>query len=329
MGFKGGTGTPVYLEDSYLKDKDYLEMLSTADSMAELMSKIPKEKKLPTQKEYNKIRDRYELIDKEVYPRMDAKFSDILEKKYNDVDTIDPFDRGPMELMLMDKETRDKEKEFSKLDEDIMAVVKELGLDYDKLDRNYKPNDAVKNAGGGRMDFSNGTDRPDDEFLKIPKDDFKRIMDEFIKDQKTQEELRKKKAMGGRIGFSDGSPGYWEQAQELFDQVGGEEATGLTLIDFANKYLSLDRNNKAMGGSMGSEVPIRRNQGGITELDYRNTGGFVPIGVKEKEDDVPAMLSKNEFVFTADAVRNAGGGDVNKGAQKMYNTMKSLENKVV
>ena len=65
------------------------------------------------------------------------------------------------------------------------------------------------------------------------------------------------------------------------------------------------------------------------ELDYRNTGGFVPIGVKEKADDVPAMLSKNEFVFTADAVRAAGGGSVNKGAQKTYNLMKSLENKVV
>ena len=81
--------------------------------------------------------------------------------------------------------------------------------------------------------------------------------------------------------------------------------------------------------AMGSEVPVRNNQGGITELDYRNTGGFVPIGVKEKADDVPAMLSKNEFVFTADAVRAAGGGSMNKGAQKMYGLMKSLENKVV
>jgi hypothetical protein len=36
-------------------------------------------------------------------------------------------------------------------------------------------------------------------------------------------------------------------------------------------------------------------------------------------------LSKNEFVFTADAVRAAGGGSVQKGAQKMYNTMKQLE----
>jgi hypothetical protein len=68
------------------------------------------------------------------------------------------------------------------------------------------------------------------------------------------------------------------------------------------------------------------NLGGM-EMDLRG-GGFVPIGAKEKADDVPARLSKNEFVFTADAVRAAGGGSVDKGADKMYATMKALENKV-
>jgi hypothetical protein len=107
-------------------------------------------------------------------------------------------------------------------------------------------------------------------------------------------------------------------------------------MDEARRQQIIDlfmRDNAATGGrmgyAMGSEVPVRRNEGGITELDYRNTGGFVPIGVKEKADDVPAMLSKNEFVFTADAVRAAGGGSVQKGAQKMYNTMKMLEGKLV
>jgi hypothetical protein len=82
--------------------------------------------------------------------------------------------------------------------------------------------------------------------------------------------------------------------------------------------------------AMGSEVPVRENQVGVSEMDFRQTGGFVPpIGVKEKADDIPAMLSNNEFVFTADAVRAAGGGSVNKGAQKMYTLMKQLEGKVV
>ena len=61
------------------------------------------------------------------------------------------------------------------------------------------------------------------------------------------------------------------------------------------------------------------------EKDYRETGGFVDMGRMERADDVPARLSKNEFVFTADAVRNAGEGDIDKGAEVMYNMMKNLE----
>ena len=88
----------------------------------------------------------------------------------------------------------------------------------------------------------------------------------------------------------------------------------------------------ANGGRIGFEygsMPMgepRKNPAGIMELDYRAKGGFVPpIGIKEKADDIPAMLSNNEFVFTADAVRNAGGGDVDQGAQRMYSLMKNLE----
>ena len=73
---------------------------------------------------------------------------------------------------------------------------------------------------------------------------------------------------------------------------------------------------------------MRANKAGVMERDYRDKGGFVPVGIKEKADDVPAMLSKNEFVFTADAVRGAGNGSVEKGAQKMYDTMKNLEKRV-
>ena len=62
------------------------------------------------------------------------------------------------------------------------------------------------------------------------------------------------------------------------------------------------------------------------EMDLRK-GGFVPLGKREKADDVPARLSKNEFVFTAKAVRNAGGGDVRKGAKRMYKIMNQLEAK--
>jgi len=85
----------------------------------------------------------------------------------------------------------------------------------------------------------------------------------------------------------------------------------------------LMRANYALGS-----MPTKEESGlgGLPiEADMRYTGGFMPYGAKEKADDVPARLSKNEFVFTADAVRAAGGGSVQKGAQKMYNTMKQLE----
>tara|TARA_R100000655_G_scaffold132_4_gene663 strand:- start:6578 stop:8002 length:1425 start_codon:yes stop_codon:yes gene_type:complete len=77
---------------------------------------------------------------------------------------------------------------------------------------------------------------------------------------------------------------------------------------------------------------VKRAGGGIMDMggmekDYRFSGGFVPIGEYERKDDVPARLSKNEFVFTADAVRAAGGGSVQKGAKRMYDTMKNLEAK--
>jgi hypothetical protein len=88
---------------------------------------------------------------------------------------------------------------------------------------------------------------------------------------------------------------------------------------------SAEDNAMQAAGVMG--LPLNQNPAGITELDLRETGGFIPpVGVKEKADDIPAMLSNNEFVFTADAVRGMGDGDVNKGAQRMYDMMKRLEN---
>jgi hypothetical protein len=91
---------------------------------------------------------------------------------------------------------------------------------------------------------------------------------------------------------------------------------------------------KELMGEKASMSPERTmaNEGGLmnlggNEMDLRG-GGFVPLGAKEKADDVPARLSKNEFVFTADAVKAAGGGDVDRGANLMYKTMKNLESRV-
>ena len=92
---------------------------------------------------------------------------------------------------------------------------------------------------------------------------------------------------------------------------------------------NLKKPNMAMGIYLfKARSPFKiKNEGGknVMELDYRDTGGFVPIGIKERADDVPAMLSKNEFVLTADAVRGIGNGDVEKGAETLYGIMKQAE----
>jgi hypothetical protein len=117
-------------------------------------------------------------------------------------------------------------------------------------------------------------------------------------------------ANGGRIGYQEGGIG------DLIKQTTQQAYFGTPMMAMGGR----------MGYAMGKEVPTRENQAGVKELDYRDTGGFVPpIGIKERADDIPAMLSNNEFVFTADAVRNAGGGDENLGAQRMYTLMKQLE----
>ena len=107
----------------------------------------------------------------------------------------------------------------------------------------------------------------------------------------------------------------YQIALDMIDEGGGNAMGGLP--------------NNRMDLALGTKpTPEESGLGGLPiEADMRYTGGFMPYGEKEKADDVPARLSKNEFVFTADAVRAAGGGSVQKGAQKMYNTMKQLEAK--
>jgi hypothetical protein len=125
--------------------------------------------------------------------------------------------------------------------------------------------------------------------------------------------------------------------QRTFSDEEDEEAAIAAQVeqDIAGFQQDMNRTNYAMGsdpeqnaieaaGIMG--LPLNQNPAGVTELDLRETGGFIPpVGVKEKADDIPAMLANNEFVFTADAVRGMGDGNVNKGAQRMYDMMKKLE----
>ena len=145
--------------------------------------------------------------------------------------------------------------------------------------------------------------------------------------------------------------GMAERGGRLIDPLTGEEGTPQSMranienakIEAGGDPIKLAALNQKYNNMLFTNLPyenyatyaqggrIRAEEGGLMNLggmekDYRAEGGFVPIGKAEKADDVPARLSVNEFVFTADAVRNAGGGDIDKGAEVMENMMKNLEN---
>ena len=112
-----------------------------------------------------------------------------------------------------------------------------------------------------------------------------------------------------------------KQKQNLLQQE-EEEGLDIAAIRGGEPYRLLAEGGKAEPVAK-KTMPLLDMDG--MEKDYRETGGFVEMGRMERADDVPARLSKNEFVFTADAVRNAGDGNIDKGAEVMYNMMKNLE----
>jgi hypothetical protein len=187
-------------------------------------------------------------------------------------------------------------------------------------------------ANGGRMGFADGGD-DDDE-------------DESIR-SKALGALYQKLAMGGSAGLP---PVTMQTEGQDTQSFGDDESTGMPqatptmqnqmpmrqpMMDprMQNQMMMAQRGNPMMNrGMMSMQQPprIMAQEGGMMDMggmekDYRNEGGFVPIGEYERKDDVPARLSKNEFVFTADAVRNAGGGDIDRGAEIMENMMENLE----
>jgi hypothetical protein len=227
------------------------------------------------------------------------------------------------------------------------------------LNRNMK-------AGGGRMGYDDGTPDPTytgnnmedlPRGLQIDTTTSNPIPNDAP--QKEVSEVAKIMLGPGRSGIGEPEDGTMKGYQffrtqylpkkvtEIAENYGMKESEVLTMIrEEMMKYIdapeSLEKPKMAYGGRInrayGSDelveqasgiegLDININPKGVKELDLRETGGFIPpVGVKEKADDIPAMLSNNEFVFTADAVRAAGGGSVNKGAQIMYDTMKKLEN---
>jgi len=149
-------------------------------------------------------------------------------------------------------------------------------------------------------------------------------------------------AIGAGAGYKLGSGQQPNESDEDFAKRQQDEVNPLITyygrnLQIKNPYFYQKFGAKnpfetaAQGGIMGYRgggsmvPPARQIEGGVIELDARKTGGYIPYGKKERHDDVPAMLAKDEFVFTSRAVKAAGNGDAKRGAAKMYALMKQLE----
>ena len=216
-----------------------------------------------------------------------------------------------------------KQNVISKTDE-IRSAIEESGV-LDDLDLKaqggrigYRYGQGVESVPTDQMEAIKGQTAGPDWFTRRVQDlmQFEGLSYEEASDQAYEEGPAggTDYAQGGRIGFADGTPkmpkvdtdNILKKLEKFIKEREGYE----------DAIFRSERIDAQEGGLM--------NLGGM-EKDYRQEGGFVPIGGQEKADDVPARLSKNEFVFTADAVRNAGGGDIDAGAEVMENLMEHLE----
>ena len=217
----------------------------------------------------------------------------------------------------------------------------------------YQPN-----ADGGRIGYANGmmVEDEEEEFIRTGAGQRMRPRQAFLNmgggagnaqaEQMLMAEFVKYKNKGGTLSFEQFVKAVMQQQQAPegagMEQpepvmmaanggpVPGSEVAGYTTPAGYNKFDYRSggvpvRVGAQEGGIMEPEEASEMIDMGGMEKDYRNEGGFVAMGGKERADDVPARLSKNEFVFTADAVRNAGGGDIDKGAEVMENLMNNLE----
>jgi len=208
------------------------------------------------------------------------------------------------------------------------------------IDLGFSPEDAAKKAREAFDDMSQGQGIQGTQVASGYKNDIEEMYEQYVFEMEEQglqpmdfaAFLRQAKAgmaSGGRVNYAGGGASYNSSGRYSYlinkynkgIPLSPSEADELEMLEMT--YADQSRNlDMADGGIMNRNL---LNTG--MDKDMRG-GGFIPEGTKEKADDVPARLSKNEFVMTADAVRAAGGGSINEGAKRMYDTMHKLEAKV-
>jgi len=235
-------------------------------------------------------------------------------------------------------------------DLNIMDLMRDQGIEYGEQVSAPGPKDGYDDI--ARQLFGKGYKDLTPEELELFQEELERLMNKFRSRMDDE-------------GIMQMASGYKTDIEEMYEQYVFEmEEQGLQPMSFSEflaqaragmkdggkvrrrkKGEPMDDDGEKPGPSLFPKVPkgeffldkmpkpkkmdgiMQAADGGIMEKDMRG-GGFIPEGSKERADDVPARLSKNEFVMTADAVRAAGGGSVNKGAKRMYDMMYSLEGKV-
>jgi hypothetical protein len=223
-------------------------------------------------------------------------------------------------------------------DEEIAEIAYDSDKFYDKMGYDpaeYKKGGRVNRAGGGMMMASADMDIPIQDLAEDfeitfgrPAESIEELKDYYRKKYEFNGDTSSSENNGiGKMADMDYREFIYDASRDNFandmfgkdyDDLTPEEAEEIDIIieiELGKKQVAPERMMAAEGGLM--------NLGG-REMDLRG-GGFVPMGKAERADDVPARLSKNEFVMTADAVRAAGGGSVQKGADLMYDQMKQLE----
>jgi len=210
---------------------------------------------------------------------------------------------------------------------DNRGTFKRDSSDYDKLSPEKQAYiEAFLNSDEGQLFLKPGKIKfPTNK--KMREHNKKITLEDFNEDRNPLELLLgidyENRAKGGRIGYKGGANRVSELLILRDEKIGkGEDVSDIE----AEIFQLTGKTFRSVGGI--SDVPtgqMRKNNAGVVERDYRDEGGFVPVGIKERADDVPAMLSKNEFVMTADAVRGIGNGSVEEGSKKLYNTMKQAE----
>jgi len=240
-------------------------------------------------------------------------------------------DNGIMEVIKVDAEVdKDGDKEEMSMEEFVEMMKGGEGNDIDDsldyaqqglgmLQGDVKPMPMMRFADGGDVEIDFGGIREAVENSPMSNE---RVVQMYVSDSAGVIPLKGGEAVKGRTMDMMAIGAIEPYGKDDFRDPDGYERFIDIFTEFKNRN---DQKNKELN-SEGMKEGGLMNLGG-REMDMR-TGGFIPIGKKERADDVPARLSKNEFVMTADAVRAAGGGSVNKGAKKMYNLMNNLEARV-